>query len=208
MLVLKLCQQFCPEKLIYTLGNKLGDGADGEVFDIANDDNKVLKLSVLYQQDDIDPELNIEYLYNKNSKVLSALINAPTGIHARVYEYGSLGIYSRIVWGNQEQKFLLYYYVMEKLSEISKDERKVFHSLISHEDQNKKKDFSPAGTKKILKGLARGLDFDAERIIFFCDSLASSSIEHLDLHPRNIMKDVIGNFKLIDFDRTQIKIGD
>lgn len=198
MLVLNLCQQYCPHLIPYNVGNKLGDGADGEVFDIIGAPEQVIKFCVLYEYSSY-----VEEVYEKTSQVLHTLMSENTGVYARVYEYGKLGVYSRFVWGNQQQRFILYYYVMEKLQKISEDERRVFHTLVSHEDQNKQKDFTLEKSKKILAGLARSLDFDAERVTFFCENFRKSSVHHLDIHPRNIMKDSIGNFKLIDFDRTQ-----
>jgi thiamine kinase-like enzyme len=94
---------------------------------------------------------------------------------------------------------------MEKLNKISEDEKKVFHSIMSHEDQNLHKNFSMSKIKNMLQGLSMGLDFDASKIIIFCENLRSTVIHHNDIHPRNIMKDNFGNFKLIDFDRCYFK---
>jgi thiamine kinase-like enzyme len=92
---------------------------------------------------------------------------------------------------------------MEKLHPLSEDEIKVFHSLVSHEDQNKIKKYSSLEINKILQGLSIGLDFDLHKVMFFCKNLNKLTIQHSDLHPRNLMKDSDGNFKLIDFDRTK-----
>jgi serine/threonine protein kinase len=203
MLVLKLCQQFCPDKIVHSIGNRLGDGADGEVFDITDELDKVIKFCVLYETGSV--KLLNTYKYISKSLNYLMLNNDPA--YARVYAHEYMGQYVRDAWQNKKQKYILYYYVMEKLQQISDDERKVFDSLVSHEDRGKKKNYTPDKVKEILLGLNRGLDFNFERVIFFYDSLKKSKIKHLDMHPRNIMKDANGNFKLIDFDRTQF-IGD
>jgi thiamine kinase-like enzyme len=118
-----------------------------------------------------------------------------------------MGSYSRDAWKNTKQRYVLYYYIMEKLQKITEDEHKVFDSLVSHEDRGKKKNFTPAKVKEMLQGLRKGLDFDAQRVTFFYDNFNKSPVAHLDIHPRNIMKDAAGNFKLIDFDRAEINNG-
>jgi len=200
MIVLKLCEQMCPEKIPHTVGSKLGDGADGEVFNIKGQPNKVIKFCVLYEYS----YEKLEEIYPPISEVISGLRETPEPVCARVHAHAFMGQFTRTWYGNSRQRYYLYYYVMEKLQEITEDEGKVFDSLISHEDLGKKKNFGPAKVKKMLTGLARGLDFDAERVTFFIDNYKKSPVQHLDVHTRNIMKDAAGNFKLIDFDRAQI----
>jgi len=196
MLVLKLCNQVCPEKVKFNLINKLGDGADGEVFEL--DDNKVIKFCVQfdYGYDQLS--------YDDISKTLSYIQYNKPHIYARIYSYDYLGKFSRKLYDQSNQEYILYYYIMEKLNEISDDEKKVFHSLISHEDCGILKNYSILKIKQMLQGMSMGLDFDVERVTFFCERLRDSFISHNDLHPRNIMKDKNGNFKLIDFDRCTI----
>ena len=95
---------------------------------------------------------------------------------------------------------------MEKLLKISEDEAKVFHSILSHEDRGIFKNFSTDKVKKMLHGMQRGLDFDLQKIMLFYEALQNPQILHLDIHPRNIMKDENNNFKLIDLDRLQFNI--
>lgn len=199
MLVLKLCQQLCPERIPCTVGERLGDGADGEVFDIAGRADRVIKFCVLYETG----SSKLENQYNATSKTISYLISNPSPIFAHVYTHVHMGTYVRDAWKNKKQRYVLHYYIMEKLMKCSDDERKVFDSLVSHEDRGKKKNFGPEKVKEMLAGLARGLDFNTERVIFFYENLKKSPIHHLDIHPRNIMKDASGNFKMIDFDRAQ-----
>jgi thiamine kinase-like enzyme len=203
MLVLKLCQQLCPERIPCTVGAKLGDGADGEVFDIVGRSDRVIKFGVLYETGSIKLENSYKYIEN----VLTHLSSNSSPVFARVYTSALMGTYSRDAWKNTKQRYVLYYYIMEKLNKITDDESKVFDSLVSHEDRGKKKNFTPDKVKEMLKGLRKGLDFDAERVTFFYDNFKKSTVAHLDIHPRNIMKDAAGNFKLIDFDRAEINNG-
>lgn len=204
MLVLKLCKHYCPEKILYNMGDCLGDGADGEVFDIEGHPDKVIKFGVLYQRG----STQIEKKYRNIKSVLSELIEAPIPIYGNVYLQDYLGTYSRRVmidekWG--EQPLLLYYYVMEKLYPLSEDEKKVFWSVVSHNDTGIEKNIPLPKMKEMILEMRTRLDFDAERVTFFCENYKNSRVEHLDIHVRNIMKDLNGNFKLIDFDRSEIR---
>lgn len=204
MLVLNLCRQLCPEKIpAHIKPERLGEGADGEVFELDNEPDKVIKFSILY--DTGGQGLRRAYKYISNT--LDYLIKQPSPAYAHVYAHMYLGEWSRsVVWGNTErqQKYLLYYYTMERLSKISSDEQKVFHTILSHEDRGIKKNFATDKLKETLDGLRKGLDFNIERVIFFDDILKKTPLAHLDIHVRNIMKDAHGNFKMIDFDRVQM----
>jgi serine/threonine protein kinase len=186
----------------YQIDKEIGFGADGQVFSLQDITDKVIKFCVQF-----DYNNSIKNSYRDVSKILSFIKNTNPLVYAHVYEYGYLGEYERNLADKKDkQKYILYYYIMEKLHKISEDEKKVFHSILSHEDRNINKNFSIFKIKNILKGLSLGLDFDFEKVMFFCENLKSSIILHNDLHPRNIMKDNLGNFKLIDFDRCMIKM--
>jgi hypothetical protein len=201
MLVLNLCQKFCPEKIDFPLSSRLGDGADGEVFELKDTTDKVIKFSVLYEY----PGEDLDTKYDQICRTLDFIKMYKPDSYARVYEHKTLGRYTRPFAGsNQGQKYILYYYFMEKLLKISEDEKRVFHSILSHEDKNLNKNFSINKIKKMLTGMSMGLDFDEKKVILFVESLKMSKVCHNDLHVRNIMKDFNGNFKLIDFDRSYL----
>ena len=111
MLVKSLCKQFCPEKIPVQLGNLISGGADGELFSIVNEPNKVIKLSVLFNRD----ERGIHNMYKQVQGVLDYIINTQQNAYVRIYEHGYLGSYSRHIahWG--EQEFIIHYHIMEKL---------------------------------------------------------------------------------------------
>jgi len=202
MLVLKLCQQLCPDKIPVVPNTKLGDGADGEVFDVEGQSDMVIKFGVLYDTGDIDIDRSFKYI----KRVLGYFQANPASTYARVYSFGFMGKFERdITWAKKKQPFILYYYTMEKLYKITEDEQKVFHSILSHEDRGIKKNYSPLKINEMISGMGTGLDFNSERVTFFCDNFKNTAVSHLDIHVRNIMKDSAGNFKLVDFDRSEMR---
>ena len=198
MQVLKLLQENNID-INYVLGKELGCGADGQIFELVDFPNKVIKLCVLYDC----AAQNIDSYYENTSKVLTYLCEVSPSICARVYEHKFLfhGTRNTCI-GNQD--YITYYYVMEKLLKITDDEKKVFHSLVSHEDRNKIKRYSELEARHMLENLHKGLDFNFHKVLHFYNELMNASIKHNDIHVRNIMKDNKGNFKLIDFDRMEI----
>ena len=78
-----------------------------------------------------------------------------------MYECGSLF---------SNKLFILHYYIMEKLYTISEDEYKVFHTILSHEDREIKKNWSRKKIEETIKGLSLGLDFDKDKVLSFCDA--------------------------------------
>lgn len=181
----------------------LGGGADGQVFTIVGDDSRVIKLGIFYERHD---KKFLEY-YRQIVKVLDHLIKTQPDAYAKVYEHGSLGEDSREAkhWRSGRQKYVMYYYIMDRLYDITEDEEKVFHTILSHEDRGIEKNFSPDKIREMLRGMSRGLDFDAEKVTLFCEKIRSAPISHLDIVGRNIMKDAFGNFKLIDLDRIELE---
>lgn len=175
--LLSRCQQLFHPDFFNQIGELIDYGIDGGVYYFGDN---VIKISENY---------TYSYFVEKS---LYYLLNNDCYPYAKLYEYG---------FSND-----LFYYITEKLNSLSKDEYKVFHTIVSHEDKNLVKNYTLDKVAEMLQGLARGLDFDAERIISFYEALQNSPIRHLDLHPRNILKDNSGNFKLIDFNR--IEIGD
>lgn len=204
MQILKLLHQNNCD-IVSILGNSCGDGSDGEVFEIINDSLKVMKISIIY---DLNFNNDLDSQYSKLCKVLHELITEPPIICSHVYEYGKIGTFKRDCLINnkiESQSYLLHYYVMEKCFKLTEDEKKVFHTIICHEDRGIIKKFSRENLKEILFGLSRGLDFDQERVIFFYESLMILKLNHNDIHVRNIMKDSFGNYKLVDFDKVELK---
>lgn len=189
-----VCQEKCPELLPSNIGGRISGGADGEVFGILDDYHKVIKFSIAPS--------------DKKNEVIPYLLKYSDPICAKIYDYKYLGTFNSNKYHDYYSDigcFSLYYYIMERLYHLTEDEEKVLYTIFSHEDRGIIKKYRGDELKKILSGLTRGLDFDEKKVRLFAAGLESSVIEHNDLDPRNIMKDHIGNFKLIDFDRSTIK---
>ena len=190
MQVLQLLQK---NNIDLNLGKELGSGlADGQVFQLDND--RVIKLSILYEIEDINLQ------YERIEEVLQYLIDFVPSAYARVHSY------KKIFSGKkEEQRFIIYQYVMDRYVKITDDEEKVFHTILSHEDRNLKKNYSIKEIENICSMLNIGLEFDIDRALYFCNSIIENKIiQHNDIHQRNIMKDNNGNFVLIDFDRAKL----
>jgi hypothetical protein len=181
--------------LPYKLGKELGYGAHGQIFDLIDFPNKAIKLSVCFDQ--FDGKLSS--LYEEINKNLFYIKTNKPQILVCVYEHNFIlnGCRKTI---NKNQNYILYYYIMEKLQEISNDEAEVFRYIL---DETIVKDVCSAD---VLRNLQLTLDINKKNVMMFFDGLKNSKIKHLDLHVRNIMKDRRCNFKLIDLDL--IEIGD
>lgn len=183
-----------PFNIKYSLGEEIGFGADGQVFNLSEYPDRVIKLSVLYD--------NAE-TYEHINNVLLMLEKHNPNVCACVYEHAHIGSGEENIYCGT-RKYTLYYYVMEKLCKITEDEKRVFHSIMSHEDRGVEKNLEPKDVLNMLKGMQRGLDFDLKKVFTFYNNVRNCPIKHNDIHVRNIMKDSNGNFKLIDFDRVEI----
>ncbi len=183
----------------HDLGKEISDGADGQVFELFSDPEKVIKYSVHYEYGN-----TIKVEHDRIGTVLFYLGNTQPSACARVFSYGEL-IKSKRTTIHGDQRYFIYYYIMEKCFSLSEDEKKVFHSILSHEDRGYKKDYSIAKISDMIKGLSIGLDFDCDNVLKFCHQLNECEIKQNDLHVRNIMKNKNGDYVLIDFDRCELK---
>lgn len=184
------------------LADKLGDGRDGEVF-VLKYLSTVVKFSVLFDLEFNGAE-SLFTRYTEIAKVFRFLDDHPQSHIVSLYGNEDLyeGTRSTV---DGEQHYLIYYTVMDRLNKLSEDEKKVFHSILSHEDADVKKLFGRERLQEILDGLATGLEFDREKVESFYYAVISGPLYHNDIHPRNIMKDDDGNFKLVDLDHASLK---
>lgn len=187
MFPIKKLEENYPQYKEFNIGDLIGYGVDGCVFDYYNN---VIKFCIIDNSNITLPEANVI-----KSNMDYVIWNNPN-VFARVYTCEFL--YSNI-------DLYIYYYVMEKLNHISEDESKVFRSLLSHEDRNCKKDYSLNQIQSMLDGMKLGLDFDYDKVFSFCKNVMNSNVKQHDIHERNIMKDNFGNFKFIDFERIEVK---
>jgi hypothetical protein len=194
-----LLQKFAPEKIIYTVSELLGDGADGECYSIKSDKSKVIKYSILY---DLDYSGTLLDKYSSIERSLQYVQNQHNSCVAKLYDFGLLYKGNRkTVVGTQE--YIIYFSIFENLYKLSDDEKKAMHSVLNF-FENK---VNSAQVNKELINLSFYLDFDYKKLFIFYNSLIdlSEKFNHNDLHIRNIMRDKCGNIKLIDFDKSTIK---
>jgi thiamine kinase-like enzyme len=204
MIVLSLIKHQLPADILSDISDKISDGADGEVFALKSDPNKLIKLSIIYDQDLNDSPQNLIDKYESIRLIHDEIIKNNYDHLCKVYYFSDYFVGSRSTVEGQ-QYFISYFSIIERLNKTSSDETKVFHSILSHEDQNKNKSYTDDKLKDILTGLSFGLDFNYDNVVGFYNKIKFCKIKHLDVHPRNIMKSGDGNFKLIDFDRMEIK---
>lgn len=172
----------------YPVNDRLNGGADGDVF---TSDDKIIKFVKIK-----DEKKYANNAWNKNKSIITKIMDISPKHFCKVYDFGLVSVI--------EQPYsIIYFYLMEKLNQLSGDEKKAIDSLISHRDYNKKIELSQA--IKIIPTINKYLDFDPNKMSIFIDQIQKSNIIHNDIHVRNVMKDNLGNFKLIDFERMSIK---
>lgn len=166
------------------LGKEIGSGIDGQVFEKDNDPSRVIKISI-----------------SENSDYpCSYVLESKNYWHfARVYSCDCL------YTSDKDGKPLLSVHCieMEKLFPLTEDEEKLFHTLLSHEDANKQKEYTRDQLSTLIEELSEWFSFDKEEALSFCCAIMNCPIRHKDLHQRNIMKNVTSRFRLIDFDRLE-----
>lgn len=181
----------------HSLGAYLGEGADGEVYALQYEPNKVIKYSIIF---DIEYSYTTLDKYQQLAKKHQLIQQKKYSCFSKLYQTEMLLCYQRLTEVGL-QEYLIFSAIMEKLFHLSNDEEKVFHTLVTSHLLNVRNKEADLRIAQILRQLSQGLDFSQERLTLFLQQLRDCPIRHTDLEPRNIMKDASGNFKLIDFDR-------
>jgi hypothetical protein len=186
-----------PDKQSLILADKLGDGRDGEVYALQYL-STVVKFSVIFDLGFNGAEV-LQARYYDLERVLAFIENCSPSYIVSILDHKLLhqGVRATV---DGEQPYLVHCAVMERLNKLTEDEKKVFHSILSHEDANIKKLFGRDRLQEILDGLTTGLSFDREQVESFYYAVLAGSLYHDDIHPRNIMKSDDGIFKLVDLD--------
>lgn len=177
------------------IDKSLNSGFNGEVFSLRSSDTRVMKVSILF---DLDEKKSLTDSYQEVKSNLDFLLKFKPSHFVKLHEHGMLSFIP--------DKNIIYYYIMDKLNPLSEDENKVFHTLVSHEDRNLKKEIPLDKARPLLEAMSKGLDFNIEKVFSLYQEICNSQIHHLDMHERNIMKDHNGNFKMIDVDNIRIKL--
>ena len=187
---------YLPKEMFPTGLTKIGDGADGTVYETIS--KEIVKVSVFLNWDNQD-------IYQVQKNILGSLkyIEKSEPQHlVKISEIGSIIYITKFRSIHGDLDAFIYSYKMERLNHLSDDEKRVFES-ISHRDSGN----HPEINKKTFEMTERLCDFyelDFKKTSLFLKSIATSHIIHLDIHPRNIMKDNDNNYKLIDLDRITI----
>lgn len=191
-----LVKDFCPEKNTIEPGTLLGDGFHGEVFEITSDPNKVVKYSCV--SDAMVGDQSLQSFFENLSDVLDFQKRNDYACFVQVFDFGLLHSGKRVSYRNRKESFILYYMVMEKLFPLTSDEKKLFKTICDAYEQH-----SPS-IKKIVNEQADWLSFDKEKVFSFLNQFDNSPIVQNDFQRRNIMKDREGNYKIIDFDYSEL----
>lgn len=186
-------EDICKERFDFKIGKEIGYGAQGQVFEIEECPTRVIKISILY---DVDPHLDLDIVFEKIQAVYEYVCSHQENNLGKIYEFGRLRTGSRPT-ANGPQDYIVYYSIQEKLASLSDDEKKVFKTICQALNDELELERT---VEDIVKELSKWLKFDSEKTIKFYYSLGDLPFEHNDLRRQNILKDVNGNFRLIDFD--------
>lgn len=183
----------CKEKFPFSIGDEIGYGAQGQVFNIEGT-NKVIKFSYSFFYQDIDHD------YVDANEVINFIIRERPSYCVGIFETGKLRSGVRVVQ-NGTQNYTIYYTIQEKLVNLSDDEKKVFKTIcqLLNDELELKRDIGD-----VLTELSAWFSFDKEKVLNFYNDIVKMPIHHNDLHRRNFMKDALGNYKLIDFDLARL----
>lgn len=192
-----LVEDICKQKFDFRIGKEIGYGAQGQVFDIEEHPDQVIKIATLY---DIDPYSDLDQVFDKLQLVYKFLIDNRFDNVVKVYRFGRLRTDSRPTVSTP-QDYIIYYSIQEKLQPLSDDEKKLFKTICQAINGELELERT---IEEIVVELGAWLKFDSEKVIKFYNALGSLPIENNDFHRRNILKDAEGNFKLIDFDLAKL----
>jgi hypothetical protein len=191
--------KYVPEFISNSIGDELGYGVHGQVFDLKGPKGRVIKFTKLYD----NPIYPLDNAFRENKKVYQFLMKHDYPCFAKVFDMQFIAKEQRkTVDGLQD--FIIYYSILEKLLPLEEDEKKVFKTICAIHNQDIENN---KPVPELLDELSEWFSFDKERAIKFWNALKSSPIHHNDVHRRNIMKDSFNNYKLVDFDKATL-LGD
>lgn len=194
MLVTKYLNQ-----IPFQLGKKLGDGADGEVFEIKN--NKVIKFSIVLDIDSRAKNYTIQNIVNNNFKIFKFIKENPINSFSRIYDFDILK--TDFINGFEGKiNYIIYFYTLEKLNELSINDKDILKNIFHEANEKNKNSFIDLSEQELMDKLKNNNLYS--RILNLYFDLKKYKINHLDIDVRNIMKKN-NDFKLIDFDRCELK---
>lgn len=127
-------------------------------------------------------------IYSREKTKILSISNFKSELFPKIYNLSDLSVVKQI---NSTFK-CSYYLTMDKMTPLTEDEYKVFHSL----SLSKKNVYT-----KIIFDLSRFLTFDRSQVIRFTKRLQVSTISNtFVLSADDIMKDDLGEFKIVNFE--------
>jgi hypothetical protein len=184
--------------LPFKVGKEIDFGSQGQIFNLIDYPDKIVKFSILY---DRDPHRSIEDCFDTIWDIYQWIINNPQDCLVRIYDFAAMKFATRETVSDK-QKYIVYYSIQEKLSQLSADEKKVFKTVC--DAYNRVLEFDRPITK-VVSELSTWFSFDKNKVLNFYNSILDCPIDNYDFEARNILKDNSGNFKLIDFDLADFK---
>lgn len=190
----------------YLLGKSVGDGSDGECFEIIDQPNKIAKLGITF----CNGPSKLSKSHGAFTNAIEAVIEKQPHAFVRVYEYRYLGGYMRKMpdWEDGQQRFVLYAYLMDKLFPVDGADKPLLYGVLDWLENESGKPFDCKKISSAIDGeksVAIMTDESIARVNRFANGISSAPIIHQDLHIRNIMKDNLGEFNLIDLDRMVLR---
>lgn len=164
----------------YVVGDYIYAGADGEVF---KSSDKIIKFVEIF-----DSKKNANLAWNKIKRNIEWVMDNNPSNFVRVEDFGLVQVF-------EDNYSIVYFYLMEKLSDISSDENKLFKNIFK-DPKAKNLNFC----EKDLDSY-KYFKFDKEKVSNFVLQTKKCKMKHEDIHVKNIMKDDYGNFKFIDLER-------
>lgn len=181
------------------VGERLGEGTQGEVFSLLDDPNKVIKFAYLESKKDKCTGKN-EVIKSSFLSVMGYLKKHYFSCFPKVYHYGVLDIYNdKSYSGNVHLSFS----VVEKLEKLSEDEAFMIESIVSHIEN------CCSDLERIEFIIRRHCDnyninLNIKKFMRFYTQLICVPVIHNDMCGSNFMIDEYGDYKLIDFDRARL----
>lgn len=190
-------QDDCLTYLPFRVGQRLGGGIHGTVFDLPDEHNTVVKIANIYS--DVYDDYSAKF--QRISKTYQFIIDNTNDALVKVFDFGQL--YEGLIKSSYSTKTgIIYYAKMEKLLPILEIEQKVFKTIC---DVYNGLISINRPIKDLIYELKEWFSLDEVKIFEFYDNLHSLQIEHRDVEVRNIMKNSVGQYKLVDFDLAIIK---
>ena len=165
------------------LGTEIGSGVHGQVYTLIHNPNHVVKLSVL-----------ADVFLSAVERQYHFVMQHPHSTLAQVFDH-------QPIHHDDELHITIYSATLERLYPLDEDEQRVMKSVVM--DYNDSTNTLDA--RQHIEELQHWLDFDRQKVMDFYTALSTLPVIHRDFHRRNIMKDKLGNFKLIDFELIEIK---